>query len=310
MSSINGKSGMRLHPKISLTAAPIYLDQMQVDFHTNETVNFSTATMAQPFNKIPTGGGLRKTIGRDNCFYCGLPGHVILGCGYATADIAAGLIQKDSQGKLCLDESTYIPDVPNALTIREKVLRYYELQHASHDPEVCDDHNAIYHPHPHAITPCLSHTRAISTEFDPLYSYDPNTPLEEHVDAEIPEPWVPCTSSSPWSTPDPVDRKFSLLCSKRSFRSVSDIPWNLNVSPIDDELSVTMTQEFLGYVTQNPRQNIFPGLERCHQLLDDVIRRLNRDHKFYNSLRQIRDDLAAQASALVYEQDNRLYAVN
>jgi hypothetical protein len=71
-----------------------------------------------------------------------------------------------------------------------------------------------------------------------------------------------------------------------------------------------MTQEFLDHVAQNPHQNIFPGIERCHQLLDDVIRHLNRDHKFYNSLHQICNDLAAQVSALVYEQDNSLYAVD
>ena len=111
--------------------------------------------------------------------------------------------------------------------------------------------------------------------------------LQAYLDQEFPESWHSPTSTSDWLTP----------------KHISDAPWDLNLSPTDDERSIAMTQEFLDHIAQGPSRNTPHDIKRCDKLLDKVTQRLNRDYTFLKTLRKVRDDLASQASAMVYTQE-------
>ena len=62
----------------------------------------------------------------------------------------------------------------------------------------------------------------------------------------------------------PTFLKVSLfvLYSPNLFTLILETPWNLGCTPVDvhDELSITLTEELLDYVAQNPCKNILQGM--------------------------------------------------
>jgi hypothetical protein len=73
--------------------------------------------------EMPRWGGMMKANG-GGCFYCGNEGHFIPECCEMKADVEGGWVNLDSAGKLRLADGSYIPNMPNAPTLRERVERY------------------------------------------------------------------------------------------------------------------------------------------------------------------------------------------
>jgi hypothetical protein len=72
---------------------------------------------------IPKWGGNSKV---NSCFYCGGRDHFVgPECEEMNGDIQAGLIKMNAEGKLRLSDGSYIPNVPNTATIKERVEKYY-----------------------------------------------------------------------------------------------------------------------------------------------------------------------------------------
>jgi hypothetical protein len=129
--------------------------------------------------------------------------------------------------------------------------------------------------------------------------------LDSLQDAPLPASWSSSTLPPHWLAPDPADCKFSgPTFLSILILSILVLPWYINPSSAPAALSVVATQRFLDRIAQHSDVDIPQDLDQCLRLIDDVMHRLNRDHRFYNSLRQIRDDLSAQAYALVDEADS------
>jgi hypothetical protein len=87
-------------------------------------------------------GGLMKANDGGRCFYCGQVGHDVVECDDARLDVEAGLLRADVDGKLRLYNGDYIPNMPNAPTLRERVERYYAEkcgQYVTNEEKVDDD---------------------------------------------------------------------------------------------------------------------------------------------------------------------------
>ena len=52
-----------------------------------------------------------------------------------------------------------------------------------------------------------------------------------------------------------------------------ETPWNLGCIPVDvhDELSITLTEELLDYVAQNPCKDILQSMVWCSKLIDNAM---------------------------------------
>ena len=73
---------------------------------------------------IPKWKGSRGTKGYG-CFYCGGKDHFIPECEEMKEDVKNGLVKMNPDGKLRLSDGSFIPNVPNTVTIKEKVMKYY-----------------------------------------------------------------------------------------------------------------------------------------------------------------------------------------
>ena len=82
-----------------------------------------------------------------------------------------------------------------------------------------------------------------------------------------------------------------------------ETPWNLGRTTVDvrHELSITLTEELLDYVAQNPCKNILQGMAWCSKLVDDAMYHLNHNYKYCTSLCKFCEDLSSHAQALIYE---------
>ena len=72
----------------------------------------------------------------------------------------------------------------------------------------------------------------------------------------------------------------------------------MSQSDVHNKLSITLTEEFLGYVAQNPCKNILQGMAWCSKLIDNC---LNHNYKYCASLCKLCKDLSSQAQALINE---------
>ena len=75
-----------------------------------------------------------------------------------------------------------------------------------------------------------------------------------------------------------------------------ELTWTLGPTPVDahDAVSLSMIQEFLDYIAENPRKNTLQGLARCSRLIGNIYYRIGQDQKLLRTLQTIHDDLYAQ----------------
>ena len=97
----------------------------------------STGTGLGTSGTMPRWGGLVKA-NDGRCLYCGLVGHLVAECDEAKCDVEGGLLKVDVHGKLRLYNGDYIPNMPNATTIRERVRRCYEMESLTRSVEGLD----------------------------------------------------------------------------------------------------------------------------------------------------------------------------
>ena len=74
-----------------------------------------------------------KANDSGRCCYCGQIGHFVAKCNEAELDVEAGLLRLeslDANGKLRLYNGDYIPNMPNATTIKERVRQCYDVDRA------------------------------------------------------------------------------------------------------------------------------------------------------------------------------------
>ena len=72
------------------------------------------------------GGGSNLPKANSNCFYCGGRNNFVgPECEEMKEDIRNGLVKMSNDGKIRLSDGSYIPNVPNAATIKERVEKYY-----------------------------------------------------------------------------------------------------------------------------------------------------------------------------------------
>jgi hypothetical protein len=77
---------------------------------------------------IPKWGGNSGSGGKSNgsCFYCGSRDHFVgPECEEMQEDIKNGLVKMNAEGKIRLSDGSYIPNMPNTTTIRERVEKHY-----------------------------------------------------------------------------------------------------------------------------------------------------------------------------------------
>ena len=68
------------------------------------------------------GAGGSKSEGNGKCcYYCGCINHFIPECEEMKDDLKAGLVKLNTEGKLRMSDGSYIPNVPNTVTIKERV---------------------------------------------------------------------------------------------------------------------------------------------------------------------------------------------
>lgn len=96
----------------------------------NVPVDYSTGSGLRTYSTMPRWGGLVKANDGGRCCYCGQVGHFVAECDDATRDVEAGLLKLDANGKLRLYNGDYIPNMPNATTIKERVQRCCEVDKA------------------------------------------------------------------------------------------------------------------------------------------------------------------------------------
>jgi hypothetical protein len=77
--------------------------------------------LGQP-GSIPKWGGSGKPY-NDGCFYCGGKDHFVPDCEEMKEDVRAGKVKVNADGKLRLTDGSYIPNIPGASTIKERVER-------------------------------------------------------------------------------------------------------------------------------------------------------------------------------------------
>ena len=80
-----------------------------------------TETRLGTSSTMPRWGGLVKVNEGGRCCYCGQIGHLVAECNEAKLDVEAGLLRLDANGKLRLYNENYIPNMLNAMTIKERV---------------------------------------------------------------------------------------------------------------------------------------------------------------------------------------------
>ena len=78
------------------------------------------------------------------CFYCGQVGHVVTECNEAEIDVEAGLLRRDVDGKLRLYSGDFIPNMPNAPTLKERVDRYYAERRSQYVADEGDNDDVLY----------------------------------------------------------------------------------------------------------------------------------------------------------------------
>lgn len=72
------------------------------------------------------GSGGSNTRASGNCFYCGSREHFVgPECEEMQEDIKNGLVKTNAEGKIRLSDGSYIPNMPNTTTIRERVEKHY-----------------------------------------------------------------------------------------------------------------------------------------------------------------------------------------
>lgn len=104
---------------------------------------------------------------RASCFYCGRQGHLISECEEVKLDVEAGLVKMDSRGKLRLKDGTYIPNMRNVTTIKEKVRRYYAERPSQYWTKEEEKEDALYVARPSSQFSCLSQNSYIAE--DPVH---------------------------------------------------------------------------------------------------------------------------------------------
>ena len=86
--------------------------------------------------------------------------------------------------------------------------------------------------------------------------------------------------------------------------TILETPWNLCRTPVDvhNELSITLTEELLDYVAQNPRKDILQGMAWCSKLIENAMYCLNHDYKYCTSLHKLcKDKTKPSISVIIYE---------
>jgi hypothetical protein len=73
---------------------------------------------------VPKWGG-SSGKSNDTCFYCGGRNHFIPDCEEMKEDVKSGKVQVNVEGKLRLSDGSYIPNIPGAATIKERIERHY-----------------------------------------------------------------------------------------------------------------------------------------------------------------------------------------
>jgi hypothetical protein len=72
------------------------------------------------------GGGGASTRTSGSCFYCGSREHFVgPECDEMQEDVKNGLVKMNAEGKIRLSDGSYIPNMPNTTTIRERVEKHY-----------------------------------------------------------------------------------------------------------------------------------------------------------------------------------------
>jgi hypothetical protein len=77
--------------------------------------------LGQP-GSIPKWGSSGRTH-NDGCFYCGGKDHFVPDCEEMKDDVRAGKVKLNAEGKLRLNDGSYIPNIPGVSTIKERVER-------------------------------------------------------------------------------------------------------------------------------------------------------------------------------------------
>ena len=171
------------------------------------------------------------------------------------------------------------------------------------DTEHCDAHQVILHAqHLSSSKINPSPTQVGLLNDDPFLCHTSSLTPEEYVDREFPTPWTSPTSPSHWLSLDFPEGKPPCILSPAFIMVALKTPWNLGRTPVDihDEL-ITLTEEFLDYVAQNPCKNILQGIAWCSKLVNNAMFHLNHNYKYCTFLRKLRKDLSSQSQALIYE---------
>jgi len=145
---------------------------VQGDSETKETVlvNSSTGTGLGTSSRMPRWGGLMKANDGGRCFYCGREGHFVPECSEVKVDVEGGWVDLDSAGKLRLADGSYIPNMPNASTLKERVERYYAEKRGQYVANEEEDDDVLYVVRPSS-----------PFSYPSQYSYVAEDPIDQEV---------------------------------------------------------------------------------------------------------------------------------
>jgi hypothetical protein len=66
-----------------------------------------------------------RVVDSNKCFYCGGKDHYIPDCKELKDDMKEGMVKTNAEGKLRLNDGSFIPNIPNGAPIKERIEKHY-----------------------------------------------------------------------------------------------------------------------------------------------------------------------------------------